>query len=106
MKKRLRLGFKMANKQLFSNRARRPSDGMDAYTTGPISENDETPAEIWINIDVGIVEPLLRDDLTDAERFGLQYWIASIIVHECTHAYWHLIHSRRSGRISFVPMCF
>lgn len=93
MKKRLRLGFKKSTKELFSDKNTKEPDESDAYTTGLIL-NGEKPAEIWILLDVGIVQPLFQDNLTDAVRFGLEYWIGSILVHELTHAFWHLIHCR------------
>jgi len=93
MKRRLRLGFKKSTRELFSDKRTKESEESDAYTTGPFLDG-EKPAEIWILLDIGIVQALFQDNLPDAVRFGLEYWIASILVHECTHAFWHLIHCK------------
>jgi hypothetical protein len=38
--------------------------------------------QIWTFFDYEYIEPLLNEDLDDSARFGLQYWLATTIVHE------------------------
>ncbi|KAH7354934.1 hypothetical protein BKA65DRAFT_593035 [Rhexocercosporidium sp. MPI-PUGE-AT-0058] len=45
------------------------------------------------------VEPLLRPDLTDAERMGAEWNIANTIVHEVCHAFW-MVQKNRSPVIN------
>ena len=44
-----------------------------------------------INLSIELLEPLLRNDLTGAERMSLQFRVASTVIHESTHAIWNRI---------------
>jgi hypothetical protein len=56
--------------------------GIDAYTEGDLRDDNGEVIKIWTFFGYENIEPLLNDDLDDSVRFGLQSWIAIIIVHE------------------------
>ncbi|PMD41138.1 hypothetical protein L207DRAFT_581587 [Hyaloscypha variabilis F] len=69
----------------------------DAYTECDLDRNN-CVLRIWTWLDYEIITPLLKDDLDDSVRFGLQYWIATTIVHESMHAIWHVVSMLESFR--------
>lgn len=71
----LRLGFKSyveepaISEQIYDTT---PSSGITYHVTDGL--------RLFVNHD--LVAPLLRDDLSDAERLGLQWFVANTLVHE------------------------
>jgi hypothetical protein len=63
-----------------------PYDDRDVYGltsarwNGP--ELDDPIKDLWIFLNYKTFQPLLREDLTDAERLGLIYFNANTLVHE------------------------
>lgn len=74
MKDRVRFGF-MSNDE--SPETGKHADGHHGLTFGPTPKG-----EIWSFISIDDFEPLLRVDLSDAERLAAQFAVAVILFHE------------------------
>lgn len=53
---------------------------------------------IWIFLDQRLVDRLLRNDLTSAEKAGAQYFLAIVMCHELIHAIYFIIMDRSLNR--------
>lgn len=72
------------------------NDAPDGYTTWaprPVDENNGM-GTLRIYIDTSNVYPLLRPDISDAERFNGQWFIANTILHEMIASVPSLIRSQ------------
>ncbi|KAI9051833.1 hypothetical protein LZ554_004095 [Drepanopeziza brunnea f. sp. 'monogermtubi'] len=112
----LTIAFKTSNEDPFKDSEEAVpempyQDSTDAWTEGDVSdiEGDESNVDkvsngIYTFIDFDIVAPLLGDRLNDAERLGLQYWIATTLVHESIHALWIVLHARKTRRETGIAL--
>jgi hypothetical protein len=64
------------------------------YTQTERSDPRGKVTGIWIFLNYKACDALIRNDLTDCDRLGLQWQIAETVVHECTHALNYLVSLR------------
>ncbi|KAF4636443.1 hypothetical protein G7Y89_g1649 [Cudoniella acicularis] len=98
----LRIGFKISTEDAFT-REKYKEESADAFTI-PTMYKSGTISIIWILLENGIVQPLFDQDLSDSEKFGIHFYIANTIVHECMHAFWHISHILKFGeKAKLIP---
>ncbi|KFY86445.1 hypothetical protein V500_07634 [Pseudogymnoascus sp. VKM F-4518 (FW-2643)] len=73
-----------------------PEDNDQSYYAYTMKHDILGVDPVEVSLDRQLFKPFLRENLTQAERLGLQFFIASIIVHEIGHAIGDLFRRQNS----------
>ncbi|CZT45350.1 uncharacterized protein RSE6_05653 [Rhynchosporium secalis] len=75
-----------------------PWTGQSDSGTAAITCRHQNSNDIFTFLSYDLIEPLLRDDLTDCERMGLEWAVANTLVHEVCHALYEAVLSMYRAR--------